>query len=94
MYLEAKQQLLHCQAFDNPRWMFLSTDLDFFIRYELADQQRRAQADPASTRIVPTIQDYRDHLASKGLVASLLTPGPFCHPSVMSSPVPPVQKYS
>ena len=45
-------------------------DLDFFIRCELADQQRRAQADPLSTWIVPTIQDYRDHLASKGLVAN------------------------
>ncbi|KAJ5407336.1 hypothetical protein N7465_008620, partial [Penicillium sp. CMV-2018d] len=55
---------------DDPRWVFLPTDLDFFIRYELADQQRRAQADPPSTRIVPTIQDYRDHLASKGLVAN------------------------
>jgi hypothetical protein len=45
-------------------------DLDFFIRYELKDQQRRAQADPPSSRIVPTVKDYRDHLTSKGLVAN------------------------
>ncbi|KAJ5922415.1 hypothetical protein N7516_010118 [Penicillium verrucosum] len=53
---------------DDPRWVFLPTDLNFFIRYELEDQRRRAQADPPSTRIVPTAKDYRDHHTSKGLV--------------------------
>ncbi|CAG8892384.1 unnamed protein product [Penicillium egyptiacum] len=53
---------------DDPRWVFLPTDLNFFIRHEFEDRRRRAQADPPSSRIVPTAKDYRDHLTSKGLV--------------------------
>ncbi|OQE32730.1 hypothetical protein PENFLA_c001G04063 [Penicillium flavigenum] len=55
-------------CFNDPRWVFLPTDLNFFIRHEIEDQQRRAQADLPSGRIVPTAKDYHDHLASKDLV--------------------------
>lgn len=55
--------------------MFLPTDLNFFIRYEIEDQLRRAQDDPPSGRIVLTIMKYRDYSASKGLVPHDATGG-------------------
>ncbi|KAL4787638.1 hypothetical protein BJX76DRAFT_318530 [Aspergillus varians] len=59
----------------DPCWVFLPTDLKFFIRYEIEDQSRRAQSDPTSGRIVPTIEKYRDHLASKEVVSQDATGG-------------------
>ncbi|KOS36897.1 hypothetical protein ACN38_g12330 [Penicillium nordicum] len=56
---------------DDPRWMFLPTDLNFFMRHEFEDRRRRAQTDPSFSRIVPTAKDYRDHHTSKGLQQSI-----------------------
>ncbi|KAL4793926.1 hypothetical protein BDV19DRAFT_365610 [Aspergillus venezuelensis] len=53
----------------DPCWIFLPTDLNFFIRFEINDQFRCAQNDQTSGRIVPTIEKYRDHLASKEVAA-------------------------
>ncbi|CAI7571420.1 unnamed protein product [Penicillium palitans] len=53
---------------DDPHWVFLPTDLNFFIKYEVADRQRRAETDEPSYRIVPTAKEYHNHLTSKGLV--------------------------
>ncbi|KAE8379869.1 hypothetical protein BDV26DRAFT_303342 [Aspergillus bertholletiae] len=57
-------------AFDrysDPCWVFLPTNLAFFIKWEMEDQARRAQV--AVPRTVPTIAKYRDHFASQGLVS-------------------------
>lgn len=57
-------------AFDRPSdpcWVFLPTDLDFFIQFEITDQHRRAN-DPASPRRVPTIEQYRDHQVSENMI--------------------------
>lgn len=67
----------HC-AFDrsyDPCWVFLPTDLNFFIRHEIEDQLRRAQVGSPSGRIVPTVKKYHDHLALKGLVSHNATGG-------------------
>ncbi|KAJ5269165.1 hypothetical protein N7497_010105 [Penicillium chrysogenum] len=57
-------------CFNDPGWVFLPTDLTFFIRHEIENQQRRAQADLPSGRNVPTAKDYHDHLASKDLTSA------------------------
>ncbi|KAE8365206.1 hypothetical protein BDV27DRAFT_171790 [Aspergillus caelatus] len=59
-------------AFDrssDPCWVFLPTNLAFFIKWEMEDQARRAQGVGLSDRTVPTIAKYRDHLASQGVVS-------------------------
>lgn len=55
--------------FSDPCWVFLPTNLAFFIMWEMKDRARRAQGVDPSDRTVPTIAQYRDHLASQGLVS-------------------------
>ncbi|KAE8134922.1 hypothetical protein BDV38DRAFT_273141 [Aspergillus pseudotamarii] len=59
-------------AFDrssDPCWVFLPTNLAFFIKWEMEDRARRTQVVGQPDRTVPTIATYRDHIASQGLVS-------------------------
>ena len=49
-------------------WLFLPVDLQYFIQFELEDQRKRSML--RTTRSVPTIDDYRAHLNSQGMLSA------------------------
>lgn len=60
---------VHYDQTDDPGFVFLPTDLDYFIEFEMLDQQER-KSSSRTWRRVPTAELYRQHLIEKGNVCA------------------------
>ncbi|KAJ5833925.1 hypothetical protein N7474_002236 [Penicillium riverlandense] len=56
---------VHYDQTEDPGFVFLPTDLDYFIEFEMLDQQER-KSSSRTWRRVPTAELYRQHLIEKG----------------------------
>ena len=69
------------RAFDrseDPCYVFLPSDLQFFIKWETNDQQRRSQGISPSHRIVPGVEEYHNHQLSQNLISNDANGGLYC----------------
>ena len=60
----------------DPRFVFIPTDLDYFIDFELEDRQRRraaAEKGVLSDRLVPTAEMYKLHEMTNGEIGTMQT---------------------
>ena len=63
---------------DDPCYVFLPSDLQFFIKWETNDQHRRSQGILPRHRIVPGVEQYRNHQLSKHLISNDANGGLYC----------------
>ncbi|CAG8899459.1 unnamed protein product [Penicillium egyptiacum] len=64
--------------FDDPGFVFIPADLQYFIDFELKDSEKRALAAREGNilpREVPTSTLYRDHLFEQGIISDRATSG-------------------
>ena len=59
----------------DPAWVFIPTDLRYFIQYEINDQQRLSRGDPPAHRVVPSADEYKAHQHQQGILPSEATGG-------------------
>ena len=63
---------------DDPCYVFLPSDLQFFIKWEIDDQHRRSQGVLPRHSIVPGVEQYRNHQLSKHLISNDANGGLYC----------------
>lgn len=63
---------------DDPSYVFLPSDLEFFITWELEDRHRRWQEIMPEHRIVPSAEEYRNHQLSRYLISEKDNGGLYC----------------